>query len=178
MTEIFIDMRQISGVEPDDALATATGRFLVYPYSILYRDEVFVTAKKLVIEIDGTGSVFLPPTEAAEGIVFKPLNVPGLSKKIFAIPDSATAVNFVDLVELDPTTLDPTPDNVAAWNAALADFDVRLTAAEGELDGLGTMAVVDDAPSDGEQYVRRNGNWEAVSADLAADNEILIWQGI
>lgn len=45
-------------------------------------------------------------------------------------------------------------------------------------DELGGMAVVDDAPSDGQSYARRNGNWEAVGADSAADLEELIWQGI
>lgn len=178
MTEIFIDMRQLSGVEPSGALTTTRGRFLIYPYSLLYRDDYFVTKKKLRLTVDGTGSVFLPPTSTNEGMVFEPLDVPGLALKVFAIPDSVSAVNFVDLVELDPSTLDPTTDNVAAWDAALADFDTRLTAAETTLSGLGTLSTVDDAPSDGTLYARQDGAWEAVSVELAADNELLIWQGI
>ena len=110
--------------------------------------------------------------------MFEPFGIPGLAKKVYAIPDSPTAVNIVDLVELDPSTLDPTPDNVAAWNAALADFDQRLDDAEAVIAGLGSMATVNDAPSDGESYARQNGAWVKVSVELASDNEIIIWQGI
>ncbi len=186
MTEIYIDMRELTGVEPDDALGPHRGRFKIYPFALLYRSDHFVTKQALSILIDGTGSVFLPPTLAAEGMVFDPVGIPGLGRKVFAIPDSPTAINFVDLVELDPATLDPTPDVIAAWQAALAAFDVRLTASEGEIDalqiavsGLGTMAAVDDAPIDGTLYARRDGAWvQAATQDYAEDLEILVHQGI
>jgi hypothetical protein len=34
--------------------------------------------------------------------------------------------------------------------------------------GLGTLAVINDAPSDGSQYARRNAAWEAVAASGAS----------
>ena len=99
MTEIFIDMRQLTGLEPDDSVGPTKGRFKIYPYGVFERTDYFVTKKALSILIDGTGSVFLPPTAAAEGMVFEPFGIPGLAKKVYAIPDSPTAVNIVDLVE-------------------------------------------------------------------------------
>lgn len=46
-------------------------------------------------------------------------------------------------------------------------------------DDLGALAVVDDSPTDGESYGRKNGAWGKVaSKDHADDNETLIWQGI
>jgi hypothetical protein len=39
-----------------------------------------------------------------------------------------------------------------------------ITLSNTDIGGLGTLAVVNDAPSDGSQYARRNAAWEAVAA--------------
>jgi hypothetical protein len=39
-----------------------------------------------------------------------------------------------------------------------------VTLAAGDISGLGSLAVVNDAPSDGSQYARKNGAWDVVAA--------------
>lgn len=127
MTEIVIDMRQLSGVAASDAEADYAGTFYIYPYTAYEHDDHVLTAKKLTVSYTGSVSVHLPPTEAGQGMVFDPAESMGLGYGVYAIPDSPTAVNFVDLVKLDPNTLDPTDATISAWNAALADYDERLS---------------------------------------------------
>jgi hypothetical protein len=43
-----------------------------------------------------------------------------------------------------------------------------ITLSNTDISGLGTLAVVNDAPSDGSQYARRNAAWEAVAASGAS----------
>ena len=63
--------------------------------------------------------------------------------------------------------------SVAAVGAAVWE-DLSLSA-----DDLGSLAVVDDATSDGKTYGRKDGAWAQVAAqDYAEDLEILIHQGI
>jgi hypothetical protein len=40
-------------------------------------------------------------------------------KRLLAVPDSPTVVDYADLVELDPATLDPAAEPEAAWWAAI-----------------------------------------------------------
>ena len=43
-----------------------------------------------------------------------------------------------------------------------------ITLSNTDISGLGSLAVVNDAPSDGSQYARRNAAWEAVAASGAS----------
>jgi hypothetical protein len=42
-----------------------------------------------------------------------------------------------------------------------------ITLSNTDISGLGSLAVVNDAPSDGSQYARKNGAWDVVSAGAA-----------
>jgi hypothetical protein len=42
-----------------------------------------------------------------------------------------------------------------------------ITLSNADISGLGSLAVVNDAPSDGSQYARKNGAWDVVSAGAA-----------
>ena len=175
MTEIYFDLKQISGIEPDDALNPARARFSIYPYTLLNRGTYAVTKNALRVGIDGTGSVHLPPTNAAEGMVFDPFGIPGLSRRIVAIPDSATAINFLDLIQLDPDTLNPDDPNVIeAWAAALqaaldaaADAETAEVAAEAS---AAAAAASEAAVAGAEAATEADADRAEAAANDAADS--------
>jgi hypothetical protein len=48
-------------------------------------------------------------------------------RRYLAVPD-AESVDYTDLVEIDPETLDPEPSADPAWSAPLTELDTRLSA--------------------------------------------------
>lgn len=48
-------------------------------------------------------------------------------RRYFTVPD-VESVDYADLVEIDPATLDPEPSLDPAWNAPLTELDTRLSA--------------------------------------------------
>ena len=70
---------------------------------------------------DPPGTVEVAPTGAGWAWqVIERLTGGSPHKRILAVPDSAETVDYADLVEVDPATLDPVAEPEAAWWAALA----------------------------------------------------------
>jgi hypothetical protein len=63
-----------------------------------------------------------------------------------------------------PLTGNPSGFLTSAPVTSVAGRTGSITLSNTDISGLGTLAVVNDAPSDGSQYARKNGAWDIVSA--------------
>ena len=63
-----------------------------------------------------------------------------------------------------PLTGNPSGFLTSAPVTSVAGRTGAITLSNTDISGLGTLAVVNDAPSDGSQYARKNGAWDIVSA--------------
>jgi hypothetical protein len=79
---------------------------------------VLVTAYSQVL-VDGEAVLELTPNDGTNAWVIVERVRDGKTRMI-AVPDSASAVEYADLPDLDPATLEPTDGNIAAWEAAAA----------------------------------------------------------
>jgi hypothetical protein len=63
-----------------------------------------------------------------------------------------------------PLTGNPSGFLTSAPVTSVAGRTGAITLSNTDISGLGSLAVVNDAPSDGSQYARKNGAWDVVSA--------------
>jgi len=63
-----------------------------------------------------------------------------------------------------PLTGNPSGFLTSAPVTSVAGRTGAITLSNTDISGLGTLSVVNDAPSDGSQYARKNGAWDIVSA--------------
>ncbi len=110
-------------------------------------DAVVLPEAVTVALVEGEATVSLAATEATW--CWK-ITDPGGTAYVL-VPDSATTVEFVDLVEVDPSTLTPSTGGIAAWTAvveqaetAAADAAASAATAAGASDA-GIAALVADA---------------------------------
>lgn len=114
-------------------------------------DVVVLPAPFRVRLVSGAGSVDVPPT-APEWVWKVTESLAGLPKvtRYVAVPAGA-AISYTELVDVDPSTLEPTADPEAAWWAALRNAE------------LGVSAIVD--PDDPGALILHFQSWQLDPAD-------------
>jgi hypothetical protein len=136
-----------------DGLVPARGAMLWQPTArrVVAGDAVVLPAPFTVSLVDGVGTAVVEPsTMAWVWFVTESFYGAPTKKRAFAVPDTV-AVNYADLVEVDPATLDPVAEPEAAWWAALQSAE------------LGVNAVVD--PDDPDALILHFPSWQADPAD-------------
>ena len=58
------------------------------------------------------------------------VGVPNGTTRYVSIPDSEAVINYIDLPDLDPATLEPTATPAAVWDVELSQVDERVTTLE------------------------------------------------
>lgn len=109
MMEFTPHARRITDTEPTDVVVPASFRVVLDP-----------AAEAPVVHLAAgwvwIGSEFLP-----EGI-----------RRHVLVPDSDEVVDWADLVDVDPATLEPSPEAVAGWSAVLAEVqEAAMSASQG-----------------------------------------------
>jgi len=140
-------------------------------YDNVYKTVSF-NANNLQLNNSGPGGSTL--TVESDGITF------ATGKQTLPFPGAATLFTSPVLTG-DPTAPTPaTSDNdtsiattafvkaqgylTSAPVTSVAGRTGAITLSNTDISGLGSLAVVNDAPSDGSQYARKNGAWDVVSA--------------
>ena len=129
-TTVLIDLAHLTGTATNGA---STGMVEVrYSKRIEPADPAsqIVVVRSFAVKLDATGkaSVVVPPSEV-DGFYTWAERVEGGITRYTSVPDVPT-VNYRTLVDVDPTTLDPTVDATAAWWAM-----ARSTVTTGEVVG-------------------------------------------
>lgn len=130
MTKVLIDLRRSvsSGVAP------TTGLVAFNPTHRREEDGHVVTEAGFDVRlVEGTALVTLEPT-GPEWCWRAVEHTPGLDQtyiRYVAVPDSDSVVNYTDLIDVDPATLDPVAEPEAAWWGALTDYREVTTEARG-----------------------------------------------
>ena len=100
-----------------------------------------------------TGSVGVPSPQGDPGS-------PGVG-----VPAGGTAGQFLTKIDGTNYNTDWTTVNLSAYAVKANNLSDLASASTARTNlGLGSLAVVNDAPSDGSQYARKNGAWDVVSA--------------
>lgn len=85
------------------------------------------------VDLDDSGQalVDLPQVTPTDAWVFIE-NVPGLPqvRRVVSVPDTTATVGYEDLVDVDPTTLEPATSNVPGWTAAISQVQSSALAAQ------------------------------------------------
>lgn len=113
MPTIHFDLREPDGSAAD---GPAVGTLLLAPTRSRVVDDHLVLPEAFKVDlVAGVADVLL----AASGLdwCWKIIG-PGTNRYV-TVPESATPINYVDLLDVDPTTFSPTAVPEAAWNAAL-----------------------------------------------------------
>lgn len=84
--------------------------------------------------VSGEARVNVAPTSAnwcwkVEEGLYK-VGVPNGTTRYVSVPDSETVINYIDLPDLDPSTLEPTAAPAAIWDVELSQVDERVTTLE------------------------------------------------
>jgi len=103
---------------------------------------------------DPPGTVEVAPTGAGWAWqVIERLTGGSPHKRILAVPDSAETVDYADLVEVDPATLDPVAEPEAAWWAALTNVGTYATDPDDPDALLVTTVTAQTDPADDDALV-------------------------
>lgn len=89
--------------------------------------------------------VELEPTTTEVKTYFVERTTNGVVRRWCNIPDVAGPIEYSDLVDIDPDTLDPTVEPEAAWNVALEDVVTTITA---NTDAIVDLADIVDTKAD------------------------------
>jgi hypothetical protein len=117
MTTVHVDLRI---PQPNTTDRAAVGGML--DVSLYHRAKegehfVLVTAFGQIL-VDGQTDLELTPTDGTNAWLINERVRDG-SRRFVAVPDSPTSVQYVDLLDVDPATLEPSSDEaLAAWIAA------------------------------------------------------------
>ena len=85
------------------------------------------------------------------------------------VPVGGTAGQFLTKIDGTNYNTDWTTVNLSAYAVKANNLSDLTSAPDARTNlGLGSLAVINDAPSDGSQYARRNAAWEAVAASGAS----------
>lgn len=126
MTTVHIDLREPDFVTP------VHGILLFYPTRRVVEDTYIVLPRPFSVELTGVAvDVELQPTDVSWAWTIIEQATGGIVRNV-SVPDSATPVNYRDLVDVDPGTLAPLPEPaVAPWldsvTAALIDDSASAT---------------------------------------------------
>ena len=106
----------------------ADGALRCVPTRRYIEDETVVLPSALIVLVkDGVAQFDLTPS-TSEWCWRVIEGVPGGIDRFVTVPDSVTPVEYVDLVDVDPTTFDPAAEPVASWWATAADLQTSLAA--------------------------------------------------
>jgi hypothetical protein len=136
----------------------------------LYRREIVgdryrVEASFGVNLVDGVADVELSPTAPDQAWRVKELApIAGRTSrgKWVTVPN-VTTMNGVDLVEVDAATLDPTPGNLAGWDAVIAQVEAAVAAVEA--DRVNTLGYRTDAQAARDAAVDARDDAQGFRAD-------------
>ena len=119
MVTVHVDIRELSGL-PTDAFVPKASLRVAPAQRVVDAVEDYVLTENFlrVTVVDGIAEFDVPATEPGQALVINEDGFRGAGPRLVAIPDQ-TDVNYGDLVDLDPATLDPSVEPVAAWWAEL-----------------------------------------------------------
>lgn len=137
MTLVRFDVRQITGVDPGVGPAPRAG-FDITPGVALELGDYLLSANTLRIwmteDDDGIQDVELPVSGDGEWLRVRGRNFEGAQDWFVQVPVAFGVVDFVDLVEVDPSSADPAPPAASPWksyiDAAIDAVDAALAAVE------------------------------------------------
>lgn len=135
MTTVHIDVRELSGVDPD-TIGNRGGTVWFKPFLAYHVEDgdgdYLVGSEELKIAlVDGLADVELPETPANN---LMKVQVRGVGYgEPFYVQIPATDCNLFDLPHIDKDSLDPIAPPSPAWLAALADEVTRATGVEADL---------------------------------------------
>lgn len=146
MTRVLIDLRR----PEKTGLVAASGRLEWRPTARRTQDDFVVLPAVFDVQlVGGVASVEVAPSEP--GWVWRVSEyVAGSATRFVVVPD-VPEIAYVDLVDVDPATLDPSMVPEAAWWAALREA------------ALGVSAIVD--PEDPEALILHFPSWQTDPAD-------------
>lgn len=126
MTLIDIDLRVPSAdgtdIPAEGTIAwTPTQRRDVADYVVLPVPFEIDAATDAQVEVDPTDSTWVWQVQE---------RVPGGTTRFVQVPDVAGPIDYADLVDVDPATLDPEAPFGPVWAAELADHEARLDVLE------------------------------------------------
>lgn len=130
MTLVHVDLRRpdVTTDEPSE------GMIELAPYrrvTVTEGDDTYIRLPEpfRVRLVEGQADVDLAPT-GADWCWIAVERVAKGERRYVVVPDSATEIDYADLVDVDPATLEPTAQPEAAWTIELAEANTKVTAAE------------------------------------------------
>jgi hypothetical protein len=109
MTNVHIYLKRGDFVTPSE------GEVWIYPFKRVNATGFFVLPDPVVVAlVDGQATVSLQPS-GVDWAWYVDENVPAGIKRLVAVPNSGTTLEYDDLVDVDPTTLTAASAPVAGW---------------------------------------------------------------
>lgn len=146
MTTVVCDVRH----EVDGELIQSEGSLRWRPTARREASGALVLPQPFVVDLDSDATAPLvdvePSTDVWAWMVWE--RVPGGASqpRYLAVPDSAEPVQYVDLVAVDPISLEPLPDAPETVQEAIGVIDERVTDLETQMpsfvdNGDGTITI-------------------------------------